>query len=67
MNLRKSVMIALAQRDMKQKDLADQLGMSQGSMSQLLGQRSCTGATLEKLAAAFDMKVSEFVRLGEDD
>lgn len=66
MNLRKSVMILLAQRDMKQKDLADQLGMSQGSMSQLLGQTSCTGATLQKLADAFDMKVSEFIKLGED-
>lgn len=66
MNLRKSVMIAMAQRDMKQKDLADQIGMSQGSMSQLLGQTSCTSATLQKLANAFDMKVSDFVKLGED-
>lgn len=66
MNLRKSVMIALAHREMKQKDLADQIGMSQGSMSQLMNQTSCTGATLQKLAAAFDMKVSEFIKLGED-
>ena len=66
MNVRKSVMILLAQRDMKQKDLADQLGMSQGSMSQLLSQTSCTGATLQKLADAFDMKVSDFIKLGED-
>lgn len=66
MNIRKSVMIALAQRDMKQKDLAEQLGMSQGSMSQLLSQTSCTGATLQKLAGAFDMKVSEFVAIGEE-
>ena len=66
MNLRKSVMIALAQRDMKQRDLAEKVGMSQGSMSQLLGQTSCTGATLVKLADAFGVKVSEFVALGED-
>ena len=66
MNLRKSAMVAMAQRDMKQKDLADLLGMSRGSMSQLLGQTSCTGATLQKLAGAFGMKVSEFVALGED-
>lgn len=66
MNLRKSVMIALASKEMKQKDLADQLGMSQGSMSQLVNQKSCTGATLQKLAGAFDMKVSEFVALGEE-
>lgn len=66
MNLRKSVMLALASKEMMQKDLAKQLGMSQGSMSQLVNQKSCTGATLQKLAGAFDMKVSEFVKLGED-
>lgn len=66
MNLRKSVMLALASKEMMQKDLAKQLGMSQGSMSQLVNQKSCTGATLQKLAGAFGMKVSEFVKLGED-
>jgi len=66
MNLRKSVMLALASKEMKQKDLADQLGMSQGSMSQLVNQKSCTGGTLQKLASAFGMKVSDFVALGED-
>lgn len=66
MNLRKSVMLALASKEMMQKDLAKQLGMSQGSMSQLVNQKSCTGATLQKLAGAFDMKVSDFVALGED-
>lgn len=66
MNLRKSIKVALAQRDMEQKTLAEQLGMSQSSMSQLAAQESCTGATLKKLAEAFGMKVSEFVALGED-
>lgn len=66
MNLRKSAMIAMAQRNMKQKDLAAVLGMSQGSMSLLLKQTSCTGATLQKMAGAFGLKVSEFVALGED-
>ena len=66
MNLRKSVMIALANREMKQKDLAAKLGLSQGSMSTLVNQKSCTGATLQKLADAFEMKVSDFIKLGED-
>lgn len=66
MNLRKSIKVALAQRDMEQKALAEQLGMSQSSMSQLAAQESCTGATLRKLADAFGMKVSEFVALGEE-
>lgn len=66
MNLRKSIKVALAQRGMEQKALAEQLSMSQSSMSQLAAQQSCTAATLQKLANAFGMKVSEFVALGED-
>lgn len=66
MNLRKSIKVALAQRGMEQKALAAKLNMSQSSMSQLAAQESCTGATLQKLADAFGLKVSEFVALGED-
>lgn len=66
MNLRKSIKQALLNKDMSQKDLAIKLDMRETSMSQLAAQTSCTGATLQKLAAAFDMKVSEFVALGED-
>lgn len=66
MNLRKSIKTALAQRDMSQKALAEKLGMRETSISQLAAQTSCTGATLQKLAEAFEMKVSEFVALGED-
>lgn len=66
MNFRRSLKLALAQRDMTQKALAEQLGMRETSMSQLAAQTSCTGATLQKIAEAFDMKVSEFVALGED-
>lgn len=66
MNLRRSIKTALAQRDMTQKALAEKLGMLETSISQLAAQKSCQGATLVKLATAFDMKVSEFVALGED-
>jgi len=66
LNLRKSIKTALAQRDMSQKALAEKLGMRETSISQLAAQTSCTGATLQKLAEAFEMKVSEFVALGED-
>ncbi len=66
MNFRKSLKLALAQRDMTQRALALKLGMRETSMSQLAAQKSCTGATLQKLADAFGMKVSEFVALGED-
>lgn len=66
MNFRRSLKLALAQRDMTQKALAQKLKMRETSMSQLAAQTSCTGATLQKIAEAFDMKVSEFVALGED-
>lgn len=66
MNFRRSLKMALAQRDMTQKALAEKLGMRETSMSQLAAQTSCTGATLQKIADALDMKVSEFVALGED-
>jgi DNA-binding Xre family transcriptional regulator len=66
MNFRKSLKLALIQRDMTQKALALKLGMRETSMSQLASQSSCTGATLQKIAGAFGMKVSEFVALGED-
>lgn len=66
MNFRRSLKLALAQRDMTQKALAEQLGMRETSMSQLAAQTSCTGATLQKISDAFEMKVSEFIALGED-
>lgn len=66
MNLRRSIKTALVQRDMSQKDLAKKLGMLETSISQLAAQKSCTGATLQKLATAFELKVSEFIALGED-
>jgi len=66
MNFRRSLKLALAKQDMTQKALAEKLGMRETSMSQLAAQTSCTGVTLQKIAKAFDMKVSEFVALGED-
>jgi DNA-binding Xre family transcriptional regulator len=66
MNFRKSLKLALIQHEMTQKALALKLGMRETSMSQLAAQSSCTGATLQKIADAFGMKVSEFVALGED-
>ncbi len=66
MNLRKSIMIALAHHDMRQKDLAEKMSMSPAGITQLMSQTSCTAVMLERLASAFDMKVSEFVALGED-
>lgn len=66
MNVGKSIRIALAMKGMKQKDLAEKLGIRAPSLSQLASQKSCTGDTISKLADAFDMPASEFIALGED-
>jgi plasmid maintenance system antidote protein VapI len=66
MNVGKSIKVALAMRDMKQKELAEVMGVKPASVSQLASQTSCTGETLGKLAAAFGMAASEFIKLGED-
>jgi transcriptional regulator with XRE-family HTH domain len=66
MNVGRSIKIAVAKRGMRQKDLAQQMGVTPSSISQLASQANCTGDTLARLAAAFNMKVSEFIALGED-
>ena len=66
MNIGKSTRIAMAMRGMRSKDLAKVLGVTQSSMSVLLARETSTGGQIKNLAAAFDMKVSEFVALGED-
>lgn len=66
MNLGVSIKVALAKRGMSHKALADEMGMLQSSLSQMIARGSCPTQTLEKLAGVFGMKVSEFLALGED-
>ena len=66
MNVGKSIKVALAKRGWKQNQLAAMLGVAPSSLSAIANQRSCTGQTLQKIADAFEMPVSEFVALGED-
>lgn len=65
MNVGKSLKIALAQKGMKQNALAAQLGVTTVWISRLANSEKAGTTTVEKLAAAFDMKISEFVALGE--
>lgn len=65
MNLRKSVKQACINADMKQKDLAEKLGMKPQQLNCTIARNSTSFAMLARLAAAFDMKVSEFIALGE--
>lgn len=63
----KALRIALAQRNMSRKELAERIGITQNHMSRLsTGSVMIQGETLNKIAAALLMKASEFLALGED-
>lgn len=66
MNIGKSIKVALAQRDMKQNQLADQLGKSARWINLLANSKGASTDTIEMLAKGFGMKASEFVALGEE-
>lgn len=66
MNVGKSIKVALAKKDMNQQDLAEKLRVSKPYVSQLAGKEHAGMGTVVLLADAFDMKVSEFIALGED-
>ena len=65
MNLSKAIRVALAMKEMNQKQLAERLGMYESAMSQLINRPSITTEKLTQIADALDMKVSELVALGE--
>lgn len=66
MNIKKSVRVAMAQKDISQGDLASLIGMSASALSQMLNRKSITSEKLGQIATALDMKASELVSLGED-
>ena len=65
MNISKSINIALAEREILKKELAEGIGVTPVAISNICSSRTCSGKMLIKLADFFDMKVSEFVALGE--
>lgn len=65
MNMKKSVKIALAHKEVKQRWLAGRIGMSQGALSTILSKNNPTAETIEKFAVALDMSVSDLIALGE--
>ena len=66
MNVGKSIKVALAQKCMSQAELAKRMGLTHTWVSPLANKPKASTATLEALVAQFDMKVSEFLALGED-
>lgn len=66
MNVGKSIKHALVKKGMNQTQLAAQMHRTRVWVNQLANSRSASMATVESLAAAFDMKVSDFLALGEE-
>lgn len=63
----KALRLALAGKKMKQRELAVMVGLSARQISNLAqGYQVIQGDTLNRIAAAFGMKSSEFLALGED-
>lgn len=67
MNLAKSIRVAMAMRGLNQGQLAALTGIHQTNLSKMLnGKYGINDETLQKIADAVEMKVSDFVKLGED-
>tara|TARA_R110000765_G_scaffold63183_1_gene122822 strand:- start:719 stop:919 length:201 start_codon:yes stop_codon:yes gene_type:complete len=66
MNIGKSIKIACVKKDITQEALSKKIGVSTVTISTLANNKgSCKQKTLEALAEAFEMPVSEFIALGE--
>lgn len=65
-NLRKSILIALAREDKPKKWLAQELGIRQQSLTRILSKNSCSHDLLQQMAEVFSMTTSQFIALGED-
>ena len=65
MDIRKSLNKALAEKDINRVQLAEIMGVSRQRVYAIALQKSVRHETITELAAAFDMKVSEFIALGE--
>ncbi len=65
MNVKISVKVALARNDMTVRELAEKMGVSRARVYDIINQPSPLITTIENVANAFGMKVSEFIALGE--
>lgn len=66
MNVGKSLKMALAKRGMNQTQMAAHLKCTVVWVNRIANSRSVSMSTVESLCDVLDMKVSEFLALGED-
>jgi DNA-binding Xre family transcriptional regulator len=65
MNLSKSLKIALAMRGFTQKNLGELSGLGAATLGYMSKFGQCSTTTLEAICKVLEMKVSEFIALGE--
>jgi DNA-binding Xre family transcriptional regulator len=65
MNIGKSIQIALVNKGWQKKDLAEKLGVTRSTISNMVQSETCTGKALAKLCEVFEMQASDFIALGE--
>lgn len=65
MDLKLSIDISLAMAGMNRRQLAESIGVTPGAISSMTSRGSCGSKTIEDMAKAFDIKVSEFIARGE--
>lgn len=67
MNLPKSIRVGMAMRGLTQGELSAITQIHQSNLSKMVnGKMLITSERLEAISTALGMKVSEFVKLGED-
>lgn len=66
MNIAKSLNVALALKGMTRVALAKSMNVTTQSIYSVINRDKTNTASLKKIADALDMKVSEFIALGED-
>jgi len=66
MDIGKSMKVALAKAGKDRVWLSDQVDVSYIHVSRLANQKVATGKMITKMADAFDMSTSEFIKLGEE-
>ncbi len=65
MNIGKSLQIALKQKELRNIDLAESMDTSEQQISIWANKGNITNKNLKRICERLDMKVSEFIALGE--
>lgn len=66
MHIGKSIKFALIKKGISQQDLANRIGCTHTWISRLANRKRASVPTIEQLATALEMQVSQFIAYGED-